>query len=132
MAINNCTLVGRLVADPIMKSVGDNIAVCQFTLAVDKRGKDAGTNFIDCVAWKGLADTISKYVKKGNLLGVVGSLDQQSWKNKEGNTQTKIQVVVNDIQFLTPKNDKTPSEEVGLFNQKKEEPEEIDLSAIPF
>ena len=131
MAINSVSLVGRLVKDPEMKSVGDNIAVCQFTLAVDKRGKDAGTNFIDCTAWKGLAETITKYVKKGNLLGVVGSLDQQSWE-KDGKKFTKIQVVVNDIQFLTPKNDKTPSEEAGLFNQKKEESEEIDLSAIPF
>lgn len=132
MAINSCTLVGRLVKDPIMKSVGDNIAVCQFTLAVDKKKRDTGTNFIDCVAWKGLAETISKYVKKGNLLGVSGSLDQQAWKNKEGNTQTKIQVVVNDAQFLTPKNEnsseeKTPSEEYNLFGG-----EDISSDLVPF
>lgn len=132
MAVNSVTLVGRLVRDPELKSVGDDIAVCQFSLAVDKRGKDAGTNFFDCVAWKGLANTISQYVKKGNLLGVVGSLDQQSWE-KNGEKKTKIQVIVNDIQFLTPKNEQTPSEQVGLYEKaNKPEKEEIDLSTIPF
>ena len=122
MAINSCSLVGRLVRDPVMKSVGDNIAVCQFTLAVDKPKKDAGTNFIDCIAWRGLAETISKYVKKGNLFGVTGSLDYQAWKDKEGKTQSKIQVIVNEIHFLASK-DAQPA---------KEEKEEIDLSSIPF
>lgn len=129
MALNSVNLVGRLTKDPEMRSVGDNIAVCQFTLAVDKRGKDAGTSFIDCTAWRGLADTISKYVKKGNLLGVTGSLDQQTWE-KDDKKYSKIQVIVNDIQFLTPKSDKTPSEEVGLYEQKEQD--EISPDEIPF
>lgn len=127
MSLNSVNLVGRLTKDPEMRSVGDNIAVCQFTLAVDKRGKDAGASFIDCVAWRGLADTISKYVKKGNLLGVTGSLDQQTWE-KDDKKYSKIQVIVSDIQFLTPKSDKTPSEEAGLFEQKGQDglsPDEI-------
>lgn len=123
MSINNCTLVGRLTKDPEMRSVGDNIPVCQFTLAVDKRKKDSGTNFIDCVAWKGVAETISQYVKKGQLLGVVGSLDQQNWE-KDGEKKSKIQVIVSDIQFLTPKS----SDGEGPSKQQ-----EIDLLAdIPF
>lgn len=127
MSLNSVNLVGRLTKDPEMRSVGDNIAVCQFTLAVDKRGKDAGASFIDCAAWRGLADTISKYVKKGNLLGVSGSLDQQTWE-KDDKKYSKIQVIVSDIQFLTPKSDKTPSEEAGLFEQKGQDglsPDEI-------
>ena len=129
MSLNSVNLVGRLTKDPEMRSVGDNIAVCQFTLAVDKRGKDAGASFFDCVAWRGLADTISKYVKKGNLLGVSGSLDQQTWE-KDDKKYSKIQVIVSDIQFLTPKSDKTPSEEVGLFEQKEQD--ELSPDEIPF
>lgn len=128
MSINSVSLVGRLTTDPEMKAVGKDMSVCHFTLAVDKRKKDAGTNFIDCVAWNGLANTISQYVKKGNLFGITGFLDQQSWE-KDGKRQTKMEVVVNDIQFLSPKNDKTPSEEFGLSGKPKDE---VDLTSIPF
>lgn len=129
MALNNVALTGRLVADPIQKSAGtDNIAVCQFTLAVDKRGKDAGANFIDCVAWRGAASTIAQYVKKGQMLGVVGRLDQSTWE-KDGQRHSKIQVIVDDFTFLSPK-----SENGGSETQKSasDESQEISYDQIPF
>lgn len=129
MALNSVALTGRLVADPITKSAGtDNIAVCQFTLAVDKRGKDAGANFIDCVAWRGTANTISQYVKKGQMLGVVGRLDQSSWE-KDGKKYSKIQVVVDDFAFLSSKGENSGSEAQKSASNSSES---IDLSSIPF
>lgn len=129
MALNNVSLTGRLVADPISKSVGtDNVAVCQFTLAVDKKGKDAGTNFIDCVAWRGAANAISTYVTKGQMLGVTGRLDQQTWE-KEGKKNSKIQVIVDDFAFLTPKNDNSATHPT---ESASEATESIGMDEIPF
>ena len=133
MPVNTVSLVGRLVADPIVKEVGnDNITLCQFTIAVDKRGKDAGTNFIDCTAWKGVGNTIGQYFKKGSQIGISGRLNQESWE-KDGEKKTKLVVIVDDFTFLSSVKEKTPSEEFGLFDKpKKEATDDIDLSSIPF
>lgn len=133
MPVNTVSLVGRLVADPTVKEVGnDNITLCQFTIAVDKRGKDAGTNFIDCTAWKGIGNTIGQYFKKGSQIGISGHLNQETWE-KDGEKKTKLGVIVDDFSFLSSVEKKTPSEETGLFDQPaKKEKEEIDLSSIPF
>ena len=134
MALNSVVLSGRLVKDPETRTVGnDNVTVCQFTIAVDKKGKDAGANFIDCTAWRGTGETIAKYFKKGSPIGVSGRLNQETWE-KDGKKNSKLGVVVDDFSFLAgAKEEKTPSEEVGLFEQPaKEEKEQIDLSDIPF
>ena len=129
MALNSVSLTGRLVADPISKSVGtDNITVCQFTLANDKKGKDAGTNFIDCVAWRGAANAIATYAKKGQMLGVVGRLDQSSWE-KNGEKRTKMQVIVDDFAFLSPKAENSDSESPKTTSGSSNE---ISLEDIPF
>lgn len=133
MAVNSVTLIGRLVRDPDVKTVGDkNTALCRFTLAVDKRGKDAGTNFISCTAWGKTGEVIGKYVKKGNQFGITGHLDQHSWE-KDGEKQYQLDVIVDEFTFISG-GEKTPSEQFGLYDKKeKEEPEEeIDLSSIPF
>jgi single-strand DNA-binding protein len=134
MALNSVVLSGRLVKDPETRTVGsDGITVCQFTIAVDKKGKDAGANFIDCTAWRGTGETIAKFFKKGSLIGLSGRLNQETWE-KDGKKNSKIGVVVDDFSFLSSvKEEKTPSEEVGLFEEPaKAEKEEIDLSDIPF
>ena len=135
MALNSVTLSGRLVEDPTTAQVGkDSLTVCHFTIANDKRGKDAGTNFIDCTAWKGLGETIAKFFKKGSLIIITGRINQESWKDKDGNNRSKLGVIVDDFCFSGNKSEsKTPSEEVGLFEEPaKAEKEEIDLSEIPF
>lgn len=131
MAINSVNLVGRLVQDPTIKTVGNDLQMCQFTLAVDKRGKDKGTNFIDCVAWGKTAETIAQYVKKGNQFGVSGRLDHQVWE-KDGQRNSKVSVIVDDFTFIGGGEKKTPSEEVGLYDQAPKDTSEIDLSQIPF
>ena len=139
MAINSVVLTGRLVKDPVLRTVGkDNLSVCQFTIAVDKKGKDAGTNFVDCTAWRGTADTIAKYFEKGSMIGISGRLNQETWE-KDGKKNSKLGVLVDDFTFLSSverrssnEPPKTPSEEVGLFERPSKEDEEIDLSQIPF
>lgn len=134
MATNIVILNGRLIADPELAKTKNDKSYCKFTLAVDKQGKDAGASFITCVAWDKRAETISQYVKKGNRFQVIGRLDQTSYE-KDGKKQSFLNVIVDNFDFLESKKseEKTPSEEFGLFEKKnKVEKEEIDLSSIPF
>lgn len=128
MALNVSIISGRLTKDPELKSTKSGKNVCSFTVAVDKRGKDAGTNFIDCVAWEGRAETISKYFKKGSPIGITGRLDQQSWE-QDGQKRSKLVLIVDDFTFLANKSDNDNSSEDST---PVEVPEEIDYSSIPF
>ena len=133
MALNMVCLTGRLVKDPSVRMVGkDSILVCSFTIAVDKKGKDAGANFIDCTAWKGLGETIEKYFKKGSPIGITGRLNHEVWE-KDGQKNSKLSVIVDDFTFLGSKEEKPAQEESESDEMpEKSSSEEIDLSNIPF
>lgn len=127
MAINTTTISGRLTKDPEVKATKTGKSVCTFTVAVDKKPKNAGTNFIDCVAWEGRGETISKYFKKGSLIGITGRLDQQSWE-QGGMKRSKIVIIVDDFAFLELRK-KTPEEEAEKILDSTEE---ITIDDIPF
>ena len=126
MSLNQVNLTGRLVADPVSKvaktKAGES-TVCQFSIANDKRGKDAGTNFVDCVAWGATADAIVKFFKKGNPIFIAGRLDQSSWE-KDGQKHTKIQIIVDNFEFMAAKSESTEKAD-NNDNQ-------ISLDDIPF
>lgn len=120
--MNNVSLIGRLVDDPTTRNVGDNLTVCNFSLAFDKRKKDAGANFIDCSAWNSTAKYIGEYGKKGSQIAVQGFLDHQVWE-KDGKKGSKIQIVVTDAKLIGGGNSN---------GGNKQEDDQIDLSSIPF
>lgn len=104
--INNITIVGRLTKDPVIKTTPSGISVCTFTLAVERNFSNNGTketDFIPVVAWRGLADTLAKYVRKGNMLGIEGTLQIRSYDDNKGVRRTIAEVIANNAQFLTQK-----------------------------
>lgn len=119
--LNLVTLVGRLVQDPEAQSTPTGKTVCRFTVAVDKRGKDAGANFIDCVAWKQRAEYLSKYGKKGTQIVVSGRLDQQTWE-KDGKKQSKINVIGDEVQLLSSVK---PAEATPVQDEESISPDDI-------
>ena len=106
MATNISVLEGHLTKDPELKVTGSWKKICSFTVANNKPGKDAGVNFIDCVAWEGRGETISKYFKKGSQIVITGRLDQQAWKTKDGQNRTKLVVIVDDFSFIGKREEK--------------------------
>lgn len=125
MAINSLVLEGRLTKDPEVRSTSTGKNVCSFTVANDKPGKDAGTNFIDCVAWEKRGETISKYFNKGSRIILMGHLDQQSWE-KDGQKRSKVVVIVDNFSFI----DKKEEKEVLPTDEEVDGP--LNLDAIPF
>lgn len=108
--INRVILVGRLTRDPELKTTSGGSFYCRFSLASNRSFYKKETNetvdeagFFDCVAWGKLAEVISKYVTKGRRIGIDGSLRFNSWEDSEGKRQSKVNIYVENFQFLESK-----------------------------
>lgn len=105
--INRVVLVGRLTRDPELRNTNSGNAVCSFTVAVDNRTKNPdGTrsaSFINCVVFSQAADNVSKFTRKGSLVGVEGRLSQRTFDRKDGTKGSTIEVICDSVQFLEPK-----------------------------
>lgn len=102
--INNVTLTGRLTRDPELRYTPSNKAVATATIAVDRNRKDENgerqADFINLVFWNKQAETLANYVKKGHMIGVVGSIQTRNYENQQGQRVYVTEVVVNSFTFL--------------------------------
>jgi len=105
--INNCTLVGRLVADPNLRYTSSGNPVATFTLAVNRNFTSADGNreadFINCVIWRKPAETLANYAKKGVLIGVTGRIQTRSYDNQQGQKVYVTEVIADNFQMLESK-----------------------------
>lgn len=102
--LNKVILGGRLTADPELKTTPQGISVTSFSIAVNRKGKDAGTDFINCVAWRSTADLISKYFKKGNSICLDGEVQTRRFE-QNGQMRNVTEVKVNEVYFVDGKSD---------------------------
>ena len=102
--LNQIVIVGRLVKDPIINETQDGKKLANITLAVQRSFKNIEGNyevdFIDCVLWKGIAESTANYCTKGSVIGVKGRLMTSLYKNNEGNTCKNVEVVAEKVSFL--------------------------------
>ena len=104
--LNHSVIMGRLVRDPEIRRTNSGKAVCSFTIACDKPGRDSGASFIDCVAWEKTADFIGNYFLKGSAIIVEGRLESRQYETKEGKKQTVTELVVTQAHFCGKKEEK--------------------------
>ncbi len=102
---NRVILGGRLTADVELRQTPQGISVCSFAIAVNRKGKDATTDFINCIAWRQTAEFISKYFKKGSSICVAGSLQQRSYTDKNNEKRYVYEVNCEEAYFVDSKND---------------------------
>lgn len=100
--MNSVALLGRPTKDPVVSYTSGGLAIARFTLAVDRRGKDKGADFIGCVAFDKTAETIGKYCRKGKLIGVTGHIQTGSYDGKHGKVYT-TDVIVDAFDFAEKK-----------------------------
>lgn len=98
--INRVIIVGRLTANPELRRTEQGLAICKFTLAV-QRQKD-GADFISCVAFNKSAELLCQYQVKGNQIGVEGRIQTSNYE-KNGERVYRTDVIVDSVTFLTPK-----------------------------
>ena len=101
--LNVVAIMGRLVADPELRTTGNGTNVCSFRIACDRnfaqKGQERQADFIDVVAWRQSAEFICKYFQKGSLVAVEGSLQSRQYQDKNGNKRTAVEVLANQINF---------------------------------
>lgn len=100
--LNRSILAGRLVADPEVRYTASETAVTKFRLAINRSGSD-NADFINCVAWGGLAKVCGEFLKKGRLVAVEGRLQISSYKGKDGKARSSTEVIVDNMQLLDSK-----------------------------
>ena len=131
---NLAILTGRLTTDAELKTTPNGVSVTSFSLAVNrnyKSGEEQETDFINIVAWRQTAEFIAKYFKRGNLIGIEGSIQTRKYQDKNGNNRTAFEVVVNNAHFIESKKTdplqdvQNKLNEYGDFN-------EVDDDDIPF
>lgn len=102
--MNKVELIGRLTKEPEIKLTSNQTQFCNFTIAVDRRFKDANgqrqADFINCVAWKQTAIFIQKYFHKGNRIGLTGSIQTRSFDDQNGQKRFVTEVIVDEAEFV--------------------------------
>lgn len=100
-------IVGNLTRDPEMRTTPSGAQVCGFSVAINRTYKDSSgqqqeaVSFIDCSAWGRAAEIITQYAHKGSGIMVSGRLDQRSWEDKEGQKRSRVEIVVEDFNFMS-------------------------------
>lgn len=102
--MNQVILIGRLTRDPELKQTQNGKAYCMFSLAVSRKTKDAGVDFINCIVWNNQAENLAQYQQKGNRIAVSGSLQINDYTDKNGAKKQSTSVVCFSIEFLSERN----------------------------
>ena len=103
--INKSVLGGRLTADVDLRYTPNGVAVCSFTVAVNRKANREKTDFINCIAWRNTAEFISKYFSKGSSICVTGEIQTRSWTDNNNNKRYATEVIVDDVYFVDSKAD---------------------------
>lgn len=103
--MNKVMLIGRLVADPQLYTYGDTAKVL-LSLAVQRPHNRDTVDYIDCVAWSGLAQIIIKHCRKGDKIAIEGAIRQDKYLSKNGEKKTKYIVNVDNMEFCGTKTHK--------------------------
>ena len=101
--MNRVTIIGRLAADPELKTTGSGLSVCNFSIAVDRKGtkgEERITDWIDIVAWRHSADFLCKYFHKGDPVVIEGSIQSRMWEDKDGKKRKTVEVVADNDEFV--------------------------------
>ena len=103
--LNKVVLGGRMTADPELKQTPQGVSVTSFSIAVNRRGKDAQTDFINCVAWRQTADFICRFFKKGSSICISGSIQTRTWNDQQNNKRYATEIVAEEAFFVDAKAD---------------------------
>ena len=99
--MNIISITGRLTADPELKVTQSGVSVCSFTLAVKRPRTKDETDFLNFTAWRQSAEYLCNYGRKGNLVGVTGSLVSRKWEDQNGNKRTSFEISVDSAELLS-------------------------------
>jgi len=106
--MNKAFETGNLVRDPELRTTQSGLAVCSFTIAVNRK-KNAQTgqpeaDFFRVTAWRQLGEICSKFLTKGRKVTVIGPVSVSTYTTQDGQTKAQMEITADDVEFLTPAN----------------------------
>lgn len=111
MSINRVNITGNLTRDPELRATAGGTQMLAFGVAVNDRRKNQQTgewedvpNFVDCIVFGSRAEAVSRFISKGSKVAIEGKLRYSAWENKEGQRRSKLEVIVDEIEFLSRAN----------------------------
>jgi len=113
--MNTIQLIGRLTADPELRSLAEDKSVANMRLAVARRDRKAAPVYVDVVAFDRLAELCATHLERGRQVAISGRLDYSEWEAKDGTKRSKHEVIANEVEFLARA--KAPVEEPGPGEQ---------------
>jgi single-strand DNA-binding protein len=141
VSFNRVVLAGNMTRDPELRFTNDGIPVCSFGLAVNRvRSRSEEVDFFDISAWRELGETIANYKKKGDPILLEGRLQYRTWEAQDGSKRSKVDVVADNVQFLSGRADSEDGAasgsgggQSGRGGRREEvEIDETDFEDIPF
>lgn len=120
--LNIAVIMGRLTAEPELRTTSTGVSLCRFSVAVDRRFSSGGerqTDFIRCIAWRQTAEFISRYFHKGSMIAINGSIQQNQYTDKDGNKRESFEIVVDNANFCGSKAESGTS---GGYNSEQQSP----------
>ena len=106
--INRVIITGNLTRDPELRSLQSGTSVCSLRVACNTRRKDGATgewvdkpNYFDVTIWGRQGENAAQYLAKGRPVAIDGRLEWREWQDKEGNNRQSVEVVADNVQFLS-------------------------------
>ena len=107
--LNCAVIMGRLVADPELRTTTSGTSVTSFRVAVDRnfvrQGEERQADFIDVVAWRQTAEFVSRFFRKGSMIAVQGSIQTRNYEDRNGNKRTAVEIVADNVSFCGSKSE---------------------------
>lgn len=136
--LNHVTVMGRLVADPEMRTTPSGVPVCNIRLACDRDYKDKATgeretDWLNVTAWRGTAEYINQYFTKGRMIVVSGRIQTRNYTDKDGNKRTATDIVAENAYFADSKRDgAAQADPLEQLTESQEYKELADDEDLPF
>ncbi len=133
--MNRLTIIGNLTRDPELRQVNGQegpVSVCDFTVAVNRRQKDANgqqqADFFRVTTWRGSADNCAKYLAKGRKVCVIGPVSCRTYQDSHGQIRASLEVQAEDVEFLSPRDQQAPQ---GAQSQPEYQNAPAEQTGIP-
>ena len=123
--MNKIFIIGNLVRDPELRTTPNGVAVCTFTVAVNRRQTaEAGkpdADFFRVTAWRALGENCNRYLSKGKKVGITGTLTLQAYTGNDGQQRQSLEVQADEVEFLSPRNELSDANESQFIKVDNEE-----------
>ena len=114
--LNKVMLGGRLTADPELKQTQNGLQVASFSIAVNRRfrsndNQQPTTDFFNVTAWRALAEHVARYYKKGSSIFVIGTIQNRSWTDQQGNKRYATDIIADELHFVDSRSESSVSQQ---------------------